>query len=84
MRLSFSRLDYYEIVFDQKVDTFISCHINAFNYFQGVPAIVRIDNLKAAILEANSYQLVFQALYKQFSEYYHFQIIPCRVRKPQM
>ena len=49
MRLSYSRLDYYEKVYDQKVETFIHCHINAFNYFKGVPETVKIDNLKAAI-----------------------------------
>ena len=27
MRLSYSRLDYYEIVYDQRVETFIQCHI---------------------------------------------------------
>ena len=27
MRLSYSRYDYYEIVFDQKVETWIRCHI---------------------------------------------------------
>jgi len=34
MRLSYSRLDYYEIVNDQKVETFLMCHINAFRYSQ--------------------------------------------------
>jgi len=37
MRLSYSRLDYYEVVYDQRVETFIQCHINAFNYFGGLP-----------------------------------------------
>lgn len=83
MRLSYSRLDFYKVVFDQKVETFIQCHIEAFNYFNGVPTVVKIDNLKAAILEANFYQPVYQALYKQFADYYNFQILPCRVRKPQ-
>ncbi len=50
MRLSYSRLDYYEKVYDQKVETFIRCHINAFEFFGGVPEYVRIDNLKSAIL----------------------------------
>lgn len=31
MRLSYSRLDYYEKVYNQKVETFIQCHINAFD-----------------------------------------------------
>ncbi len=33
MRLSYSRLDFYKKVYDQKVETFILCHIQAFRYF---------------------------------------------------
>ncbi|WP_341794773.1 helix-turn-helix domain-containing protein [Rickettsia endosymbiont of Rhinocyllus conicus] len=40
MRLSYSRLDYYEVVFDQSCKTWIQCHINAFNYFAGSPKVV--------------------------------------------
>ena len=83
MRLSYSRLDYYEIVFDQKVDTFIQCHINAFKYFGDVPKTIKIDNLKAAILEANLYEPIYQATYKKFSGYYFFQSLPCRIKQPQ-
>ena len=83
MRLSYSRLDYYEIVNDQKVETFLMCHINAFRNFGGVPKLVKIDNLKAAILEANFYEPVYQRAYKAMSGHYGYEIIPCRVRKPQ-
>ena len=83
MRLSYSRLDYYEVVFDQTVETFIQCHQNAFEYFGGVPDYVKIDNLKAAVLKADLYEPVYQALYKQFADYYQFMIQPCRVREPQ-
>ena len=41
------------IVFDQSVKTFIQCHVNAFRYFGGVPETVKIDNLEAAIVEAD-------------------------------
>lgn len=83
MRLSYSRLDYYEKVYNQKVETFIQCHVNAFKYYGGVPSCVRIDNLKSAILKANFYEPIYQSLYKQCADYYGFKIIPCRVRKPQ-
>jgi transposase len=83
MRLSYSRLDYYEKVYDQRVETFIQCHINAFQYFGGVPRFVKIDNLKAAILQAHFYEPIYQSLYKQFAIYYGFHILPCRVRQPQ-
>ncbi len=82
MRLSYSRLDYYEKVYDQRVETFIQCHINAFNYFGGVPEYVRIDNLKAAILETNFYEPVYQRMYKEFVVHYGFGPIPCRIYRP--
>ena len=82
MRLSYSRLDYYEKVYDQKVETFVRCHINAFEFFGGVPEYVKIDNLKAAILEANFYEPIYQQVYKDFAEYYNFKPLPCRVASP--
>ncbi len=82
MKLSYSRLDYYEKVYDQKVETFIQCHINAFERFGGVPECIRIDNLKAAILEANFYEPIYQQMYKNFAEYYGFKSIPCRIYCP--
>lgn len=82
MRLSYSRYDYYEKVYNQRVETFILCHMNAFKYFKGVPEYVKIDNLKAAILKANFYEPIYQKLYKDFAYYYGFRPHPCRVRKP--
>jgi hypothetical protein len=82
MRLSYSRLDFYKKVYDQKVETFILCHIQAFNYFGGIPKSVKIDNLKAAILEANFYEPVYQKLYKAFCDHYGFQSLPCRIYQP--
>jgi transposase len=83
MRLSYSRKEYYEIVFDQKVNTWIRCHLNAFKYFGGVPKVIKLDNLKAAIIVANFYEPVYQEQYKRFADYYGFLAAPCRVRKPQ-
>ena len=82
MRLSYSRLDYYEKVYNQKVETFIACHIHAFEFFGGVSQYVKIDNLKAAILEANFYEPIYQQMYKDFADYYNFSPIPCRVKSP--
>ncbi|MFH1645899.1 MAG: IS21 family transposase [Candidatus Omnitrophota bacterium] len=82
MRMSYSRKDYYEKVNDQRVETFIRCHIKAFEYFKGVPDCVRIDNLKAAVLEANFYEPVYQKTYEQFAQHYDFKIIPCRIYHP--
>ena len=83
MRLSYSRLDYYEVVYDQRVETFIICHINAFNYCGGIPhQYIKIDNLKSAILQANFYEPIYQELYKNFAYHYGFHPLPYRVRRP--
>lgn len=82
MTLSYSRYMYVQIVFDQKVSTFIDCHKNAFKYFNGTPEIVKIDNLKAAILEADFYEPTIQKDYAAFASYYGFLAQPCRVYTP--
>ncbi|CAM9245837.1 unnamed protein product, partial [Choristocarpus tenellus] len=70
MRLSHSRLDYYEIVFDQKVETWLKCHINAFEFFGGVPEYVKLDNLKAGILKVGFYESTYQREYKRLADHY--------------
>lgn len=83
MRLSYSRLDYYEVVFDQTIKTWIQCHINAFNYFGGAAAVIKLDNLKAGVINANFYEPVYQKEYKRLAEHYDILLSPCRVYQPQ-
>lgn len=83
MRLSNSRYDYYELVKKQDIATFIRCHINAFEFFGGAPAVVKLDNLKAGVLTANIYEPVFQKEYACMLYHYGSSPIACRVRYPQ-
>lgn len=82
MSLSYSRYMYVQIVFDQSVKTFIQCHKQAFKYFGGVPETVKIDNLKAGVLENDFYEPVIQKNYAAFAAHYGFWAQPCRVRTP--
>lgn len=54
----------------------------AFKYFGGVPQNIKIDNLKAAILEADFYEPVVQRNYAAFASHYGFAPEPCRVATP--
>jgi len=45
MRLSYSRLDYYEKIYDQRVETFILCHINGFELIGNIVGFVMISLL---------------------------------------
>jgi transposase len=80
--LSHSRKSYFEVVFSQKVKTFLQCHINAFHYFGGVPKTIKIDNLKSAILNANFYEPEYQKEYINLANWYNFSPIPCRIKTP--
>ncbi len=82
MTLSYSRYMYVKIVFDQSVKTFIKCHVDSFKYFGGVPETVKIDNLKAGIIEANFFEPVVQRTYASFAAHYGFWAQPCRVYTP--
>ena len=83
MRLSHSRFDYYEVVFDQTVSTWIQCHINGFNFFGGVPKVINLDNLKSGVVDSNFYEPIFQKEYKRLSDHYGCLLSPCRIYSPQ-
>ncbi len=83
MTLSFSRHMYVEMVFDQTVATFVGCHGRAFRFVGGVPRRIRIDNLKAAVIEAALYDPLLNRLYRHCAEHYGFLITPCPPRTPE-
>jgi len=83
MTLSYSRHQYVEFVFDQKVTTWLLCHRHAFEYFAGVPERIVVDNLKAAIVRATWHDPEVQRTYRECAEHYGFLIAPCRPGAPQ-
>lgn len=83
MTLSFSRHQYADLVFDQKVATWIACHRRAFASFGGVPRRVVPDNLKAAVLVASLHDPVLGEAYRQMAQHYGFVISPTRPREPR-
>lgn len=82
MVLSYSRYMYASIVFDQSVKSFIQSHVEAFHFFGGIPETVKIDNLKAGVVEADFYEPVLQRTYAAFAAHYGFYAQPCRVYTP--
>jgi transposase len=83
MTLAFSRHQYLEFVLNQKVETWLACHRHAFEFFQGVPIKLIIDNPKCAITRACYYDPQVQRAYAEYAEGYKFIISPCPVRDPQ-
>jgi transposase len=83
MTLSYSRHQYVEFVFDQKLATWLRLHRNALAFFGGVPRRIVIDNLKAGIAKACWEEPQPQLAYRECAEHYGFLIAPCKPKTPQ-
>ncbi|MCB1647218.1 MAG: IS21 family transposase [Pseudomonadales bacterium] len=53
--LGHSRMSYVEFVTDERFEMLKQCHINAFEFFGGVPREVLYDNMKTVVQERNTY-----------------------------
>jgi hypothetical protein len=82
-RLRHSRRAYREIVVDQKLPTLLTCLIRAFEYFNGVPKNVVLDNMKAAITKSTKDNDMVNRSLQDLAEHYGFVISPCLPRTPQ-
>ena len=86
MVLGYSRHMFADLVFDQKAETWIRLHVDAFDYFGGVPEVVVPDNLKAAVIRAAfgvDDELALNRSYRELARYYGFRIDPTPPRSPE-
>jgi len=83
MVLAWSRHMYAEIVLRQDVETWLGCHRRAFEWFNGLPERIIIDNAKCAITKACYHDPVVQRAYGDCAETYGFIISPCPPHDPQ-
>ena len=83
MTLAHSRHQYVEFVWDQSSATWLGCHRRAFEWFDGVPQRVIIDNAKCAIIKACSFDPLVQRAYAECAEGYGFKIDACPPHDPQ-
>ena len=81
--LSYSRHPYAEIVFDQKVPTWIGLHKRALAFFGGVPQRVVLDNLKSAVTQALAFDPLLGEAYRRLAQHYGFLISPNRPATPR-
>lgn len=76
--LSYSRYQYLQAFLDQKQDTLFEGHIEAFDYFQGIPAAVLYDNQTPVVAGRISGRTVlFHSRFLTFAEHYGFTAKVC-------
>ncbi len=83
MTLACSRHGYEEAVWDQKIETFLRLHENAFRDFGGVPTVVRHDNLRSGVARACLFDPDVNVIYTAFARHWGFTPLPTRPRNPQ-
>jgi len=81
--LSYSRKGYSEAVYRQTTEDFIRCIENAFWHFGGVPKVLVIDNLKAAVKHPDWYDPELNPKVQSFCEHYGVTILPTKPRTPR-
>ena len=86
MVLGYSRHMFARLVFDQKAETWLKLHIEAFDHFGGVVQTVVPDNLKAAVIRtafATEGQTALHRSYRELARHYGFKVDPTLPRSPK-
>jgi transposase len=83
MVLSYSRKGFSEVVYRQTTEEFIRCLEDAFWHFGGVPKVVVVDNLKAAVEKPDWYDPELNPKLRSFAEHYGLAILPTKPRTPR-
>jgi transposase len=77
MVLCWSRALFARFTLDQTLESFMRCHIQAFDKLRGVPRTLLYDNLKTAVLERQGDVIRFHPRLLELAGHYHFAPKPC-------
>ncbi len=77
-----SSMLYAQPLADMKMESWIEGHVNAFEYFGGVPRLLVPDNAKTAVTKANRYEAELNKTYKEMAGHYGCAIVPARPYSP--
>jgi len=87
MVLGYSRDQFSKVVFDQRTETWMALHEEAFRRFGGVPHTMVPDNLKAAVIRAafgvGNPTGELNRSYRELARHYGFKIDPTPPRSPK-
>lgn len=84
MVLSYSRMMYIEFTTQMDEGTLLRCHINAFQYFDGVPSKILYDNQKTVVTSRDSEGYpIWNERFATFAKHYCFTPKLCRPYRPR-
>lgn len=79
--LPFSQYNYAEGFLDMTSTSWLTGHIHAFEYFNGIPEILIPDNLRTGVTKPDYAEPIINESYRELADYYQTVIVPTRVRK---
>lgn len=77
MVLSYSRAIFARFFLDQVMESFLLGHIEAFEWYGGVPRTLLYDNLKSVVAERDGELIRFNHRILELAGHYHFAPRPC-------
>ena len=81
--LGASNYTYAYASYSQDLPSWIKAHVNAFDFFGGVPEIIIPDNLKSGVTKPCYYEPDINPTYLDMARHYGTAIIPARIGKPR-
>lgn len=84
MTLGFSRHAFRKAVWESSSEIWCQLHEEAFAYFGGVCATIRLDNLREGVVNPDMYDPTLNALYAAMLKHYGVVALPCRPYSPDL
>ena len=81
--LGASSYTWAEATADQQLTTWLTAHMNALEFFEGIPKLVVPDNLKASVTRACRYDPDLNPTYQEWALHYGVGVVPARPYKPR-
>jgi transposase len=81
--LGASNYAYAEALPSQDLPSWISAHVHAFTFFNGVPEVLVPDNLKSGVTKPNFYEPDINPTYQDMAQHYDTAVIPARPLSPR-
>ena len=79
--LSHSRMPFVRFSLDQRMGSFLTGHVEAFDFFGGVPRRVLYDNLKSVVLARRGDAIEFNTTALELAAHYRFEARPVAIRR---
>jgi transposase len=84
LSLGYSRHAFRKVVWKSSKRIWAELHEEAFAYFGGATATIRLDNLKEGVLDPDIYDPVLNPLYAAVLKHYGVIALPCRPYAPDL